>query len=95
MNKIIKQKIIQGIYDGEIVQEFGITHFKYENCDTKYLVKITNEDFVHEKCAKAFEKMQKKAENDGIKLFIVSGFRSKKEQIEVFKYKFKDKNKKY
>jgi len=90
MDNNIKKQIVSGTYDAEVVKEFGITHIKYADCDENMLVKVDNK-LLHKDCAEAFIKMQKAAKKEGIKLFVVSGFRSKLQQISIFKKKFKDK----
>ena len=91
MEELTKKSIVNGTYKDDKISEFGITHLHYEDCDKNELVKVNEEDFLHKKCAEAFEKMQKAALKDGIEIFVVSGFRSSEEQIEVFSRKFKDK----
>lgn len=93
-NKLTEEqinKIISGQYFDSCIKAFGITHYHYNDCDENNLVEIDNGKIrVHKKCKSAFDKMQKEAKKDGINLKIVSGYRSSKYQIEVFKHKFKD-----
>jgi len=82
-----KQKIIAGKFKGDKICAFGITHYCYEDCPEKDLVKYG--DFkLHSACLKAFLKMQSDARKDGLNLEIVSAYRSSTYQIEVFKRKF-------
>lgn len=90
MEEKLKKEIILGQFSGDKVVEFGITHLKYDDCNENDLIQVTAEDYLHKKCAIAFEQMQKAALKEGINIFVVSGFRSKQEQIEVFSRKFKD-----
>ncbi len=64
-------------------------HLPYKDCKKEDLEKI-DEIFVHKACANAFKKMQEKAKLDGIKLKLVSGFRSTEYQKEVFKSRLVD-----
>ena len=82
-----KKSIIRGNFIGDKIQAYGITHYKYEDCLDNNLTEI-NGQFVHKKCAEAFLEMQKKACSDGIFIEIVSGFRSSKYQIDIFKKNF-------
>lgn len=84
--KIIKE-IINGNYKGDKIEYAGITHFKYLDCAEENLV-YCGEKQVHKDCAQAFLEMQSDALNDGIKLEIISGFRSAKYQITIFPCKF-------
>ena len=86
------QDLLKGDFKGEKVYAFGITHLKYTDCNETDLEQVDENIRVHKKCKKAFDKMQNAAKEDNIKLKIVSGFRSSKYQIEIFKRKFLDKN---
>lgn len=87
------EKILAGTFEGDKIEAFGITHYRYDDCDEKDLVETNLENVrVHKKCKQAFDKMQKNALKDNIKLEIISGYRSSKYQIEIFKCRFKDKN---
>lgn len=90
MENFIK-KILNGTCEGEKIKYAGITHLKYEDCDENNLINFTKERKVHKKVLSAFEKMKSSAEKDGIEIFILSGFRSKSYQKDLFKIKFKDK----
>ena len=83
--------IVKGTYQGDKIAVFGITHYKYKDAKSENLVTINGSIKVHKKCAEAFKAMQEQAKKDGINLQIVSGFRSEKYQITVFKKKFIDK----
>jgi D-alanyl-D-alanine carboxypeptidase len=88
------KKILTGTFKGNKIQAFGITHYHYDDCEEKDLVETNLENVrVHKKCKLAFDKMQRDALKDSIRLEIISGYRSSKYQIEIFKCKFKDKNK--
>ena len=91
MQKNLIQEISSGNYAGEIISYKGITHYKYQDCELEKLVNC-GEKQVHKNLAKAFEKMQKDALKAGIKLEIISGFRSIEYQKTIFPCKFKDKN---
>ena len=87
------EKILCGEFKGNKIEAFGITHYHYEDCNEEDLVNTVLENVrVHKKCKDAFDKMQKDALSVGIELKIISGYRSSKYQIEIFKCKFKDKN---
>ena len=81
--------ILQGSSDKPSIAMFGITHYKYEDCDLNRLVKCGKMK-VRDDCAIAFAEMKKAAKKDKITLNIVSGYRSSHYQKTVFKYKFKD-----
>lgn len=95
-NKLSKEQIsliLRGEYKADFIEAFGIIHFHYPDCKKEKLVNTENKNIkVHYKCLEAFNKMKKVALKDGIKLEIISGYRSSKYQIEIFKHKFKDKN---
>ena len=87
------EKILNGTFKGNKIDAFGVTHYHYEDCNEKDLVDTSLKNVrVHKKCKQAFDIMQKDALQDGIKLEMISGYRSSKYQIEIFKCKFKDKN---
>lgn len=87
-----KLAICSGKYKGEKIQLYGITHYKYEDCASADLVMLSDARMkVHRNCAQAFKVMQKSAKADGIKIKVVSGYRSSRYQIQVFRYKFIDK----
>lgn len=87
------EKILSGNFKGDKIEAFGITHYHFEDCKEEDLVDTNLENVrVHKKCKLAFDKMQKDALKDNINLEIISGYRSSKYQIEIFKCKFKDKN---
>ena len=92
LNKEEVSQLLKGEYKVEKVFCFGITHFKYSDCDEKDLEQVDEVIRVHKKCKKAFEKMQQAAKADKIRIKIVSGYRSSKYQIEIFKRKFIDKD---
>ena len=88
--------ITAGTYDDEKVEAFGITHYQYHDCDEKFLCSAGSyggkKIEVHEDCYNAFKKMRADAAKAGHKIFIISGFRSERYQVDVFKRKFKDEN---
>ena len=84
--------VVSGTYKGDKVQAFGITHYRYKDCAPADLTDIGGGIKIHKKCASAFRKMQQAAAKDGVALYIVSGYRSSKYQVTVFKKKFADKN---
>lgn len=84
--------IIAGVYKGNEIKKFGITHYRYEDCPSSRLKSIGNNIVVRDDCAEAFEAMQAAAKKDGVNLTPVSGYRSSKYQVTVFKKKFKDSN---
>lgn len=86
MPESLIQKITTGNYPADKIVYGGITHYKYEDCPPQNLV-ICGEKQVHKDLAKAFTEMQSNAE--GIKLEIVSGFRSIEYQKTIFPCKFK------
>lgn len=97
MDKILTnkqiEKILAGTFEGDKIEAFGITHYHYDDCNEEDLVETDRKNIrVHKKCKQAFDKMQQDALKDNIKLEIISGYRSSKYQIEIFKCKFKDKN---
>ena len=86
-------QIIKGEYRGKYIKAFGITHYHFGDCTEKDLVFTPEKNIqVHYKCLEAFNKMKEAALIDGIILEIISGYRSSKYQIEIFKYKFKNPN---
>lgn len=84
------EEITSGNYKGEKIVYGGITHYKYADCAEDNLV-ICGEKQVHKDLAKAFVKMQNDALKEGIKLEIISGFRSIEYQKTIFPCKFKGK----
>ena len=87
------EKILSGSFEGNKIEAFGITHYHFKDCKEEDLVNTNQENIrVHKKCKIAFDKMQEDALKDNINLEIISGYRSSKYQIEIFKCKFKDKN---
>jgi len=82
------QEITKGNYKGEKITYGGITHYKYSDCAECDLVTCDGKQ-VHKSLAKAFEKMKNDASKDGLKLEIVSGFRSIEYQKTIFPCKFK------
>ena len=92
-NKEKITKIIKGEYKADFIKSFGVIHYHYDDCKECDLVECENKSIkVHKKCKLAFDKMQKVAQKDNINLEIISGYRSSKYQIEVFKYKFAEKD---
>ncbi len=89
MQKNIIEEITSGNYKGEKIVYGGITHYKYSDCAKKNLV-VCGKKQVHKELAKAFERMQADALKDGIKLEIISGFRSIEYQKTIFPCKFKN-----
>lgn len=85
------EEITTGNYTGDKIVYGGITHYKFEDCREDDLV-TCGEKQVHKNCAKAFLEMQADALQDGIKLEIISGFRSIEYQKTIFPCKFKDTN---
>ena len=83
--------VVSGRFEGEKILAYGITHYKYSDCNPKDPVDVGGGIKVHTKCKAAFEKMQAAAKKDGVNIYIVSGFRSEKYQINVFKKKFANK----
>ena len=82
-----KLKIIEGKFSGDEICAFGITHYRYSDCDTENLVEYGDYK-LHRACLEAFLKMQSDAKKENLNLEIVSAYRSSKYQIEVFKRKF-------
>ena len=83
--------ILKGEYKANFIKAFGIIHYHYPDCEEEKLVNTENENIkVHYKCLEAFNKMKEVALKDGIKLEIISGYRSSKYQIGIFKHKFKN-----
>ena len=87
-------EILNGTSQTDSIELFGITHYKYEDCDLKKLV-LCGKMRVRDDCANAFKEMKQAAKKDKITLNIVSGYRSSHYQISVFKMKFKDNKGKY
>ena len=90
------KSIENGNFKGDIVKLKNgneiITHYKYEDCKPEDLVKDkTSGKPIAQKTEAAFLKMQEAAKKEGIKLRIVSGYRSSDYQKTVFKKKFADK----
>lgn len=79
--------IINGESIDSVINKFGITHYRYEDCQRGDLVKVDGFP-VHKACAEAFKLMKSSAKKDGINIKIVSGYRSSHYQIQVFKRKF-------
>ncbi len=75
--KVLKNKI----------EKFGITHYRYNDCEPFNLTTVNNFK-VHKDCALAFKKMREAAKLDKIHLKVVSGYRSSRYQKQVFKCKF-------
>jgi len=90
-------KLIEnGDFKGDVVKLKNgneiITHYKYEDCKPEDLVKDkTSGKPIAKKTEVAFLAMQEAAKKEGIKLRIVSGYRSSDYQKTVFKKKFTDK----
>ena len=82
--------IIAGTYKGNYINVFGITHYRYDDCVQSRLVEAGDEIKVRDDCAEAFKNMQTAAKKDGVKIRIVSGYRSSEYQIQIFKRKFKN-----
>lgn len=82
------KEITKGNYKGDKIVYGGITHYKYADCAEENLV-TCGEKQVHKDLAKAFVQMQNDALKDGIKLEIISGFRSIEYQKTIFPCKFK------
>lgn len=82
------KEITKGNYKGDKIVYGGITHYKYADCAKENLV-TCGEKQVHKDLAKAFVQMQNDALKDGIKLEIISGFRSIEYQKTIFPCKFK------
>ena len=85
----MKEKILDGTYTGDKVSFNNVTHYSYEECADTDLV-VVGEHKLHKDAADAFAKMQKAAEQDGITLTVVSGFRSKEYQKTLFSKKGTD-----
>lgn len=79
--------IISGAEKSDVISKFGITHYRYTDCALKYLVKVDGFR-VRKDCAEAFKEMKKAAKKEGVKLKVVSGYRSSHYQIQVFRRKF-------
>ena len=83
--------ILKGEYKANFIKAFGITHYHYSDCEDEKLVNTENEKIkVHYKCLEAFNEMKKEALKNNIELEIISGYRSSKYQIEIFKHKFRN-----
>ena len=83
--------IITGTTNSDRIEIFGITHYRYQDCNPEDLVTV-NGMKVRKDCAEAFKRMQAAARKDGAHISVVSGYRSSTYQIRVFKKKFKDVN---
>lgn len=81
--------IINGTETSSKIEKFGITHYRYEDCELSQLVKVDGFR-IRKDCAAAFKEMKKSAKRDGIRIKVVSGYRSSHYQIQVFRRKFKD-----
>ena len=81
--------IINGTETSSKIEKFGITHYRYEDCELSQLVKVDGFR-IRKDCAEAFKEMKKSAKRDGIRIKVVSGYRSSHYQIQVFRRKFKD-----
>lgn len=92
MDKKTKNQIISGTYNDDRICAFGITHYRFSDCNADDLVQTEDNIPVHKACLSAFNKMKDAAKRDGVSINIISGFRSTKYQIEVFSRKFKDIN---
>ena len=79
--------IISGTSKESVINKFGITHYRYKDCDLKDLVRVDGFR-VRTDCAEAFKEMKKSAKKEGVKLKVVSGYRSSHYQIQVFRRKF-------
>lgn len=82
--------IINGTVKDFKIKKFGITHFKYKDCELNQLIKVDGFR-IRKDCAEAFKTMKKAAKKDGINIRVVSGYRSSHYQIQVFKSKFNGK----
>lgn len=83
----IKTQILNGTYQGDKITLNGVTHYRYNNCNSADLRSVGNNQQMHKDAAAAFKKMQAAAAKDGIKLSAASGFRSTQYQIGTFKKK--------
>ena len=93
----MKQKfddIINGTSKEDVINKFGISHYRYHDCDLDDLVRVDGFR-IRKDCAEAFKEMKKAAKKDGVILKVVSGYRSSHYQIQVFRCRFKDTNGKY
>ena len=88
--QVSNASIINAKTDVDKIEKYGVTHYRYEDCDPSRLVKVGNAQ-VRDDCAKAFRKMQAAAQKEGLNLRIVSGYRSSQYQVNVFKRKFNGK----
>ncbi len=84
------QLVVNGSYDKKQISYKGITHYRYNDCPNDKLISI-GYCRVHKDLADAFKEMQTAAKKDGIDLKVVSGYRSSKYQIQVFRSKFNGK----
>lgn len=82
--------IINGTETSAAIKLFGISHYKYKDCPREDLVKVDGFP-VRKDCAEAFKKMKIAAKKDGIKIKVVSGYRSSHYQIQIFRRKFNGK----
>jgi len=79
--------IISGNEKSDVINKFGITHYRYADCVLENLVKVDGFR-VRKDCAEAFKKMKTAAKKEGVNLKVVSGYRSSHYQIQVFRRKF-------
>ena len=84
------EMIIKGTLKSKCITKFGITHYKYDDCEPDKLIKV-NGYKVHKDCAEAFNEMKKASKKEGLKLNVVSGYRSSTYQKQVFKRNFNGK----
>lgn len=82
--------ILSGSSKSAVVNLFGISHYKYDDCSLSDLTTVDSFR-IHKEAAIAFKEMKSVAKKEGIKLKVVSGYRSSKYQIQVFKKKFNGK----
>lgn len=82
--------IISGNATTDTIKKFGITHYRYKDCAPADITSV-DKCYVHKDCAAAFKAMRAEAAKSGLKLKIVSGYRSSEYQKQVFKRKFNGK----
>lgn len=92
MGENIIYDIINCNYENDKIEYANILHFRYDECPQNLLVSVSDEIKVHKDLKFAFDKMQAKAKDDGVNIFIFSGFRSFAEQKLIFPKKFTDKS---
>ena len=80
------EEILTGKYKSDKITKFGITHYRYKDCNPEDLLVMGKP--LHKSCANALREMRTAARKDGIILRLISGYRSSKYQIEIFKCKF-------